>query len=155
MQLEAVIKHVLGMRSDSNSINKSGFANRHKRHRCLGVITHQPGCRVLLEQSSLWVIQWGFAAQRLGRSGCTWFGSRFLVKMYLMNVSCTSSCFTRNCQSRFTGNAEGWPVLKGAKHLQLLTWTLNKSAVTLFGYRERIYAYILFGPLVLMLALSK
>lgn len=29
MQLEAVIKHVLGMRNDSNSINKRGFANRH------------------------------------------------------------------------------------------------------------------------------
>lgn len=29
MQLEAVIKRMLGMRNDSNSINKSGFANRH------------------------------------------------------------------------------------------------------------------------------
>lgn len=28
MQLEAVIKQVLGMQNNSNGINKSGFANR-------------------------------------------------------------------------------------------------------------------------------
>lgn len=43
---------------------------------------------------------------------CTSFGSCFLVKMCLMKVSCTSSCFTRNCHRRFTGSAEAWLVLQ-------------------------------------------
>lgn len=56
MQLEAVIKPVLGMRNDNNNKNKNGFANRHINGIdavCLGVITHQPGCGILWEQDSL------------------------------------------------------------------------------------------------------
>lgn len=53
MQLEAVIKPVLGMRNNNNK-NKNGFANRHTNDAgCLGVITHQPDCGILLEQDGL------------------------------------------------------------------------------------------------------
>ena len=68
--------------------------------------------------------------QRVGTlwTRCTSFGSRFLVKMFLMKVSCTSSCLTRNCHRRFTGSAEGWQVLKPKK--QFLHFNANADEIS-------------------------
>lgn len=56
MQVEAVIKPMLGMRNGINNKNKNSFAKRHISGIdaiCLGVITHQLGCEILLEQDGL------------------------------------------------------------------------------------------------------
>lgn len=57
--------------------------------------------------------------------GCdvnTWCVPGFLVKIFLIKVSCTSSCFTKKCHKRLTGSAEWWLDLKGTFNITKHEW---------------------------------
>lgn len=52
----------------------------------------------------------------------TWCVPGFLVKIFLIKVSCTSSCFTKKCHKRLTGSAEWWLDLKGTFNITKHEW---------------------------------
>lgn len=85
-------------------------------------------------------MQWLSAVQTL----CTSFGSRFLVKMFLMKVSCTSSCLTRNCHKRFTGRAEWWLVLETVGNLMHIHFDTHSSVVLVHWSTIKYIKNILF-----------